>query len=109
MSGPAPPLEVRDVTRRYGPVVAVEHLSLEVRPGEILGFLGPNGAGKTQDVYQKHYKDQSGVRAKSSPSNEKTRKPGEASTTKPNAVGAVTDKKRATPTVSDTQEDKTKR
>lgn len=65
--------------------------------------------GYTQDVYQKHYKDQSGVRAKSSPSNEKTRKPGEASTTKPNAVGAVTDKKRATPTVSDTQEDKTKR
>ncbi|TMQ68778.1 MAG: ABC transporter ATP-binding protein, partial [Candidatus Eisenbacteria bacterium] len=33
--------------RRYGSLVAVDHLDLDVRPGEILGFLGPNGAGKT--------------------------------------------------------------
>ena len=44
---PSLPLEVRDLTRRYGRVTAVDRLSLEVRPGEILGFLGPNGAGKT--------------------------------------------------------------
>jgi ABC-2 type transport system ATP-binding protein len=41
------PLQVSGLTRRYGELVAVNHLSLEVRPGEILGFLGPNGAGKT--------------------------------------------------------------
>ena len=41
------PLEVIDLTRRYGTFTAVDGLSLQVRPGEILGFLGPNGAGKT--------------------------------------------------------------
>jgi len=35
------------LTKRYGDLVAVDHLSFEVRRGEILGFLGPNGAGKT--------------------------------------------------------------
>ncbi len=40
-------LRAVDLTRRYGDLVAVDHLSLEVRRGEILGFLGPNGAGKT--------------------------------------------------------------
>ena len=43
----APPLEVRALTRRYGGFTAVDGVSLQVRPGEILGFLGPNGAGKT--------------------------------------------------------------
>ena len=41
------PLHVQDLTRRYGQLIAVQRLSFEVRPGEILGFLGPNGAGKT--------------------------------------------------------------
>ncbi len=40
-------LRVRDLTKRYGELTAVDQLTLEVRRGEILGFLGPNGAGKT--------------------------------------------------------------
>jgi ABC-2 type transport system ATP-binding protein len=40
-------IETRDLTKRYGRQVAVDHLNLEVTPGEIFGFLGPNGAGKT--------------------------------------------------------------
>ncbi len=40
-------LRVTGLTRRFGALVAVDGLDLEVRRGEILGFLGPNGAGKT--------------------------------------------------------------
>jgi ABC-2 type transport system ATP-binding protein len=40
-------LEVRDVTKRFGPVEAVGGITFAVREGEIVGFLGPNGAGKT--------------------------------------------------------------
>jgi ABC-2 type transport system ATP-binding protein len=40
-------IEVRDLTKRYGPVTAVENLSFTVRPGAVTAFLGPNGAGKT--------------------------------------------------------------
>lgn len=40
-------IEVRDLTKSYGAERAVDHISFEVRPGEVLGFLGPNGAGKT--------------------------------------------------------------
>ena len=40
-------LEVRDVTKRFGPVEALSGISFAVREGEIVGFLGPNGAGKT--------------------------------------------------------------
>ena len=43
-------LEVKDLVKRYGDRTAVAGVSLEVRPGEILGFLGPNGAGKTTTV-----------------------------------------------------------
>ncbi|MGI8662347.1 MAG: ABC transporter ATP-binding protein [Acidimicrobiales bacterium] len=41
------PVEVRAVTRRFGATLAVESVSFDVRPGEVLGLLGPNGAGKT--------------------------------------------------------------
>ena len=40
-------LRVTGLTKRFGDLVAVDSLDLEVRRGEILGFLGPNGAGKT--------------------------------------------------------------
>jgi ABC-2 type transport system ATP-binding protein len=40
-------IEVQHLTKRYGPVTAVDDVSFRVEPGEILGFLGPNGAGKT--------------------------------------------------------------
>ncbi len=40
-------IEVKDVTKKYGPFTAIRDLSFSVDTGEILGFLGPNGAGKT--------------------------------------------------------------
>lgn len=39
-----------DLTRVFGNFVAVDHISFEVRKGEIFGFLGPNGAGKTTTI-----------------------------------------------------------
>ena len=43
-------LAVRELVKDYGNLRAVDHLTLEVRHGEILGFLGPNGAGKTTSI-----------------------------------------------------------
>jgi ABC-2 type transport system ATP-binding protein len=40
-------IEVRNLTKRFGDVVAVDGLSFAVEPGTVVGFLGPNGAGKT--------------------------------------------------------------
>jgi len=40
-------IEVQHLTKRYGPVTAVDDITFRVEKGEILGFLGPNGAGKT--------------------------------------------------------------
>jgi ABC-2 type transport system ATP-binding protein len=40
-------IQLRDLTKTYGDVTAVDHLTVDVRPGAITGFLGPNGAGKT--------------------------------------------------------------
>lgn len=40
-------IEVRGLTKRYRDHVAVEDISFDVEPGEIVGFLGPNGAGKS--------------------------------------------------------------
>ncbi len=40
-------IEVRDLTKRFGSVMAVDGVSFDVEPGVVTGFLGPNGAGKT--------------------------------------------------------------
>jgi ABC-2 type transport system ATP-binding protein len=66
-------IEVRDLTKRYGDKLAVDHLSFTVQPGRVTGFLGPNGAGKsttmrlvlgldypasgTATINGKHYRD----------------------------------------------------
>jgi ABC-2 type transport system ATP-binding protein len=44
-NGPA--LEIRDLVKTFGDFVAVDHVSFQVKKGEIFGFLGPNGAGKS--------------------------------------------------------------
>ncbi len=43
-------VEVHNLVKRFGDFVAVDHVSLEVRRGEIFGFLGPNGAGKSTTI-----------------------------------------------------------
>src|SRR5437016_2080945 len=40
-------IQVDDLTKLFGPVLAVDHINFQVSRGEIVGFLGPNGAGKT--------------------------------------------------------------
>ncbi len=41
---------IKDLTRQFNDITAVDHVSLEVEVGEIFGFLGPNGAGKTTTI-----------------------------------------------------------
>ena len=50
MTTPAVPLAVRGLRKRYGDVVAVDGLDLEIASGECFGLLGPNGAGKTTTI-----------------------------------------------------------
>ncbi len=40
-------IQIENLSKQYGHQKAVDHISFEVRPGEVLGFLGPNGAGKS--------------------------------------------------------------
>ncbi len=43
-------IEARDITKRYGDVLAVDHVSFTAEAGDVVGFLGPNGAGKTTSM-----------------------------------------------------------
>jgi ABC-2 type transport system ATP-binding protein len=46
----APPIETRGLVKRYGELVAVDHVDLTVGEGDVYGYLGPNGAGKTTSL-----------------------------------------------------------
>ena len=43
-------IKTRGLTKYYGSMMAVDHIDLNIEPGEIYGFLGPNGAGKTSTI-----------------------------------------------------------
>jgi branched-chain amino acid transport system ATP-binding protein len=57
-----PLLEVKNVTRRFGGIVALDDVSFDVEEGEIVGLIGPNGAGKTTafNVITRLYRPDSG-------------------------------------------------
>ena len=46
----APPVAARALVKRYGKIVAVDHVDLNVDRGDVFGYLGPNGAGKTTSL-----------------------------------------------------------
>jgi ABC-2 type transport system ATP-binding protein len=45
-----PPIEARELVKRYGELTAVDRVELTVEPGDVFGYLGPNGAGKTTSL-----------------------------------------------------------
>jgi ABC-2 type transport system ATP-binding protein len=49
-SGTGPAIQTRGLSKSFGPLVAVDHLDLEVTRGEVFGLLGPNGSGKTTTI-----------------------------------------------------------
>src|SRR2546429_8837572 len=51
MSDSSPALALEDLSKQFGRLMAVDHLSLQIQPGLMAGFLGPNGAGKSTTLY----------------------------------------------------------
>jgi len=47
---PPPAIQVTELTKQFGTFTAVDHVSFEVQPGEVVGYLGPNGSGKTTTI-----------------------------------------------------------
>ena len=43
-------ISVKGLTRRFGDFTAVDHISFEIEPGQVIGYLGPNGSGKTTTI-----------------------------------------------------------
>ena len=43
-------ITTQNLTKYYGSLLAVDHISMNIEEGEIFGFLGPNGAGKTTTI-----------------------------------------------------------
>ena len=43
-------IHIENLVKRYGSVLALDHLSLDIQKGEIFGLLGPNGSGKTTAI-----------------------------------------------------------
>ncbi|MFD1860440.1 ABC transporter ATP-binding protein [Aeromicrobium camelliae] len=50
MTDTTPVIHTRDLVKDFGPVRALDHLDLEIAPGEVHGYLGPNGAGKSTTI-----------------------------------------------------------
>ena len=46
----APAVSAENLTRRFGPLTAVDHIQMTVAAGQFFGFLGPNGAGKSTTI-----------------------------------------------------------
>ena len=49
-SNAEPAIEILDVSKQYGDKLAVDHMNLIIKRGELFAFLGPNGAGKTTTI-----------------------------------------------------------
>ena len=43
-------IRTQGLTKRFGDVIALDRLNLEITKGEVVGYLGPNGAGKTTTI-----------------------------------------------------------
>ena len=43
-------IQIQNLVKRYGSLLALDHLNLSIREGEVFGLLGPNGSGKTTAI-----------------------------------------------------------